>query len=117
MASPWRRPVVPSGTFQAIDSVGVLRQRAVDLVGDWLQPFVADIRAGGDEGNVGEPGVGLCAVPVLGPGLDADHGAGLHADGVLAFGLVPAAACRTQQDLVPPAFGAVVDVPVVAASR
>src|SRR3954454_8520900 len=23
--------------------VGVLRQRAVDLVGDWLQPFVADV--------------------------------------------------------------------------
>ena len=36
---------------------------------------------------------------------------------VLAFGLVPAAAGRAQQDLVTAAVGAVMDVPIIAAAR
>src|SRR3954452_14603594 len=54
MVSLIRTAVAPLRAVLLVGGVvGVLRQRAVDLVGDRLQPFVADVRAGGDEGDVG----------------------------------------------------------------
>ncbi len=53
--------------------LAVLRQLPVRLVGDLLEPFVGDVLAGDDECDVGEPRVGLRAVPVLGAGRHPDH--------------------------------------------
>ncbi|OEI69828.1 hypothetical protein Cus16_0444 [Curtobacterium sp. ER1/6] len=88
----------------------------VGVLVDRLEPLVAHVRTGRGEGDVGEPGVRLRTVPVLGPGRDAHGGARGHADGVGAFGLVPAGAGGAEEDLVAAAVGAVVHVPVVAAA-
>ena len=65
---------------------------------------------------MGEPGVGLGAVPVLDAGAREHDDARCERDGVPALLLVPAGAGRADEDLAA-AAGGVVDVPVVAAAR
>src|SRR5690625_6628063 len=73
-------------------ALSVLGQPVVFLVGDRLQPFVVDVLARGDEGEVGEPRIALRPGPMLRARGDADHRAGDHAHRFLALGLVPAGA-------------------------
>ena len=82
---------------------------------DGLEPLVGGVLARDRERDVGEPGVGLGAVPVLDTGAGEHDGAGDQRDGVLPLLLVPAGAGRADEDLAA-AAGGVVDVPVVAAA-
>lgn len=54
-------------------------------------------------------------MPVFRAGRDVNRHARLQTDGFFAIGLVPAATCGAEQNLIATAVGAVVDVPVVAA--
>jgi len=83
---------------------------------DRLEPLVGGVLARDPERDVGEPGVGLGAVPVLDAGAREHDDARRERDGVPALLLVPAGAGRADEDLAA-AAGGVVDVPVVAAAR
>ena len=65
---------------------------------------------------MGEPAVRRGAMPVLHPGGDVDHVAGMELPGRLAPFLVPASAGHAEQNLSA-ALAGVVDVPVVPAAR
>ena len=58
----------------------------------------------------------LSRMPVLYLGRNHDDSSGFQADRIFSFLLIPAASCRTDQDLAASGFG-VMDMPVVAASR
>ena len=86
----------------------------IRLVADRFAPLVFAVCARNLHGDVAEPAVPLCAVPVLDIGRDRDDRTGLEADSGLPLLLIPALAGGTQQQLSA-ALGGMVDVPVVAA--
>ena len=84
------------------------------LVADGLEPLVALRIADADVGGeVLEPGACGCTMPVLCAFGDVDNVAGMETDGRFAPFLIDALAADADEDLV----CAVVDVPVVAATR
>ena len=89
-------------------------ERCVFRVRNGFTPLVARLLAGALDGDVAEPAVLLRAVPVLDPGRDGHHVAGVQGLRALACLLIPAQTIRAQQQLAA-AFCRVVDVPVVAA--
>ena len=107
-----RKYVPGSPNSRVLCTVGV--ERCVFRVRDGLQPLVARLLAGALDGDVAEPAVLLRAVPVLDPGRDGHHVAGMQGLRALARLLIPAKTVGAQQQLSTARFR-VVDVPVVAA--
>lgn len=107
-----RKCVPGSRNSRVLCTVGV--ERCVFRVRDGLQPLVARLLAGALDGDVAEPAVLLRAVPVLDPGRDGHHVAGVQGLCALARLLIPAQAVRAQQQLAAAGLR-VMDVPVVAA--
>ena len=91
-------------------------ESGIFLVGNRLAPFVAGILAGNLHGNVAEPRIGLRPMPVLDICRNGDDRTRRQGDGLFALLLIPALARGADQQL-PAAFGGMVDVPVVPASR
>lgn len=85
-------------------------------IADRFAPLVFALRPRNLHGDVAEPAVPLCAVPVLDIGRDRDDRTGLEADSGLPLLLIPALAGRADQELASAGRG-VMDVPVVAAAR
>ena len=92
----------------------------IRLVADRFAPLVFALRPRNLNGDVAEPAVPLCAVPVLDIGTDRDdrtgYRTGFEADSRLPLLLIPALAGRADQELASAGRG-VMDVPVVAAAR
>ena len=92
----------------------LLFQFVVNLIGHRLQPFVTLLATYGHVcSEMLEPGVTLCAVPVLHFVGDVDNHAGRESDGRLSPLLVPASTRNTDEYLV----CAVMDVPVISTAR
>lgn len=107
-----RKCVPGSRNSRVLCTVGV--ERCVFRVRDGLQPLVARLLAGALDGDVAEPAVLLRAVPVLDPGRDGHHVAGVQGLCALACLLIPAEPIGTQKQLTAAGL-CMVDVPVVAA--
>lgn len=106
-----RKCVPGSPKSRVLCTVGV--ECGVFRVRDGLAPFVARLLAGALDGDVAEPAVLLRAVPVLDPGRDGHHVAGVQGLRGLSRLLIPAQTVRAQQQLAAAGLR-VVDVPVVA---
>ena len=104
-----RKCVPGSPKSRVLCTVGV--ECGVFRVRDGLAPFVARLLAGALDGDVAEPAVLLRAVPVLDPGRDSHHVAGVQGLCALASLLIPAQTVRAQQQLAAAGLR-VVDVPV-----
>ena len=91
-------------------------QRVILCVADRLAPLVAAVLAGNLNGDMAEPAVGLCAVPVLDIRRNGDDIADAQTLRGLALLLIPALAVDADEQLSAAALR-VVDVPVVAAAR
>ena len=89
---------------------------AIHLVVHSLQPLVGAAISGHLQGQMGEPAVRSCAVPMLYLGRDVDHIPGMQLPGFLAPLLIPAPTGHADQDLAA-ALPGVVNVLVVAAAR
>lgn len=106
------RALLPSGDSPA----GSRSECFVFRVAHRLAPLVGAHLTGHLDGDVAEPAVPLCAVPVLDIGRDRDDRTGLEADSGPPLLLIPALAGRADQELASAGRG-VMDVPVVAAAR
>lgn len=107
-----RKYVPGSPKSRVLCTVGV--ERCVFRVRDGLQPLLARLLAGALDGDVAEPAVLLCAVPVLDPGRNGHHVTGVQGLRGLARLLIPAQTVRAQQQLAAAGLR-VVDMPVVPA--
>lgn len=92
-----------------------LWQGVICLITDRFQPLAVGILTGDLYSQVGKPTVRGSSVPVLDPGWDHHHVAGMEFLGSSSPGLVVTAPCRTKENLSASRPG-MVDMPVVPAS-
>ena len=109
MGFPFSRPYLSPFSYR------LLPQLPIFLIRYRLQPLIRAILAGDFEGEVGEPAVGSCSVPVLDVGRDMDDIARQHLHGGFPFFLIPTFAGDADEHLSA-AFRRMVDVPVVPAA-
>ena len=99
----------------SMENIPFLMYLLIMIIGYRLTPFGFSFFAGDFDGQMLEPAVAGCAVPVLDACRDVHHVAGMQFLGFLAFLLIPATTADTDQHLAA-AFGAVMNVPVVPAA-